>query len=173
MRTLIAGIGNVLLGDDAAGPTLVEMLRARYDLGPDVVVEDLGTPGLDLALHIAGYDTLVLVDALSDPDLAPGAVRVFDQAAIMSAAVPARLDPHSPALREALMLCSLDGSAPRRVFLFGLAAESCEVGSTFSPAVRAALEPALLSLLSELQTLGIACPPRIPPQAPNLWWLRD
>ena len=46
-RIKIAGIGNVLLGDDSAGPYAVRRLESEYDSDADVQVEDLGTPGLE------------------------------------------------------------------------------------------------------------------------------
>jgi hydrogenase maturation protease len=52
------------MGDDAAGPWVVEHLRAEYDLGPGVSVSDLGTPGLDLAPHLSGARVIVLVDTV-------------------------------------------------------------------------------------------------------------
>ena len=44
MKTAIYGIGNILLGDDGVGPAVVEYLAAHYTFGPEVILEDLGTP---------------------------------------------------------------------------------------------------------------------------------
>jgi hydrogenase maturation protease len=63
-RVAVLGMGNVLMGDDAAGPYVIETLHARYEFGPDVTVLDLGTPGLDLAPYIFGLETLILVDTV-------------------------------------------------------------------------------------------------------------
>jgi hydrogenase maturation protease len=62
-RVLVAGVGNIFLGDDGFG---VEVARrmAFADLPDGVRVADYGTSGMHLAYDIAGgYDTTILVDA--------------------------------------------------------------------------------------------------------------
>ena len=60
----LMGVGNVLMHDDALGPYVLESLKARYDLPPEVTVFDAGTPGLDLTLFLIEFDALIAVDAL-------------------------------------------------------------------------------------------------------------
>ena len=61
-RILVAGIGNMWLGDDGFGGEVVKRLEAR-ELPDGTVVFDFGTGGLDLAYEVMrGYDALVLVD---------------------------------------------------------------------------------------------------------------
>ena len=63
-RILVAGIGNVFLGDDGFGVEVVQQLRKR-DLPGDVHVVDFGVRSYDLAYAIAdGYETVILVDAI-------------------------------------------------------------------------------------------------------------
>ena len=60
---LIAGVGNIFLGDDAFGVEVVQRL-ARRPLPEQVRVVDFGIRGLDLTYALLdGYDTVVLVDA--------------------------------------------------------------------------------------------------------------
>jgi hydrogenase maturation protease len=63
MRILVAGIGNIFLGDDAFGVEVAQKLALRRL--PDAVrVVDFGIRGYDLALAITdGYDTTILIDA--------------------------------------------------------------------------------------------------------------
>ena len=62
-RILIAGIGNIFLGDDAFGVETVHALKGR-SLPEDVTVRDFGVHGHDLAFALGdGYDAVVLVDA--------------------------------------------------------------------------------------------------------------
>lgn len=67
---LVAGIGNIFLGDDGFGVEVASRL-AREKLPGWVRVEDYGIRGVHLAYELAGgdYDTVVLVDA------SPGAGR--------------------------------------------------------------------------------------------------
>jgi hydrogenase maturation protease len=60
---LVAGIGNIFLGDDAFGVEVARRLAAR-DLPKNVRVTDFGIRGYDLAYALLdGYDTTILVDA--------------------------------------------------------------------------------------------------------------
>ncbi|HYW25220.1 MAG TPA: hydrogenase maturation protease [Terriglobales bacterium] len=65
MRILVAGIGNVFLGDDAFGVETVARLAGR-ELPAGVEVADFGIRGFDLVYALMdGYDAVVLVDALA------------------------------------------------------------------------------------------------------------
>jgi len=62
-RILIAGIGNIFLGDDAFGVEVARRLAAR-EWPPNVKVTDFGIRGYDLAYALLdGYDMTILVDA--------------------------------------------------------------------------------------------------------------
>jgi hydrogenase maturation protease len=62
-RILVAGIGNIFLGDDAFGVEVARRLAARPQ--PDGVrVADFGIRGIDLTYALLdGYETVILVDA--------------------------------------------------------------------------------------------------------------
>ena len=62
-RMLIAGIGNIFLGDDAFGPEVARRLAAE-DLPGWVRVADYGISGMHIAYDLAeGYETSILIDA--------------------------------------------------------------------------------------------------------------
>lgn len=62
-RILVAGIGNIFLGDDAFGVEVAKRLSAR-EWPPNVRVTDFGIRGYDLAHALLdGYDTTILIDA--------------------------------------------------------------------------------------------------------------
>jgi hydrogenase maturation protease len=61
LRILVAGIGNVLLGDDGFGVEVVRAL-ARRPQRAGVRVVDYGIRGLDLAYALLDHDAIVLVD---------------------------------------------------------------------------------------------------------------
>ncbi len=62
-RVLIAGIGNIFLGDDGFGVEVVKRLAGR-GLPEGVEVKDFGIRGMDLAYALQdGYDLVVFVDA--------------------------------------------------------------------------------------------------------------
>ena len=88
-RILIAGVGNIFLGDDAFGVEVVAEL-AKYSLPEAVRVVDFGIRGLDLAYTLLdGYETVILVDAVPRGN-EPGAVYVIEPELRRSARTPIR-----------------------------------------------------------------------------------
>jgi hydrogenase maturation protease len=76
-RILIAGIGNIFLGDDAFGVEVVRRLAAR-PLSAGVHVVDFGIRGFDLAQALAaGADAAILVDATARGE-PPGTLYVLE-----------------------------------------------------------------------------------------------
>ncbi|GAB3330621.1 hydrogenase maturation protease [Micromonospora halotolerans] len=76
-RILVAGIGNIFLGDDAFGVEVARRLRDEV-LPPGVDVSDYGIRGMHLAYDLLDgrHDVLVLVDALP-LDEPPGTLAVI------------------------------------------------------------------------------------------------
>jgi hydrogenase maturation protease len=74
---LVAGIGNIFLGDDAFGVEVVRRL-ANLKLPESVRVADFGIRGFDLAYALQdGYETTILVDACPHGE-APGTLYVIE-----------------------------------------------------------------------------------------------
>lgn len=74
---LVAGIGNIFLGDDAFGVEAVKRLLQR-NLPEKVRVADFGIRGFDLVYALQdGYETTILVDACPNGH-APGTVYVIE-----------------------------------------------------------------------------------------------
>jgi hydrogenase maturation protease len=77
VRVLIAGIGNIFLGDDGFGVEVARRL-ASCELPAEVRVVDFGIRGLDLVYALQdGYDTTILVDAFPHGKT-PGTVSVVE-----------------------------------------------------------------------------------------------
>jgi len=75
-RMLIAGVGNIFLGDDGFGPEVANRLAA-VSLPDWVRVADYGISGMHLAYDLAdGYDTAILIDAAPRGDK-PGTVTLL------------------------------------------------------------------------------------------------
>jgi hydrogenase maturation protease len=74
---LVAGIGNIFLGDDAFGVEVVRRM-AGLKLPASVRVSDFGIRGFDLAYALQdGYETTILVDACPHGQ-APGTLYVIE-----------------------------------------------------------------------------------------------
>jgi hydrogenase maturation protease len=76
-RVLVAGVGNVFLGDDAFGVEVARELLRR-PARAQMTVRDFGTRGLDLAYTLAdGFDALLLLDTVQRGH-APGTLSVIE-----------------------------------------------------------------------------------------------
>lgn len=161
-RVLVAGIGNVFLGDDGFG---VETLRqlSSYELPAHVEAVDFGVRGVHLAYQLLdGYDTLVLADATARGG-APGTLYLIEAdepgAAVQTGAVQpgaAVLDGHhmSPDAVLALLgtLCEGTGSTPpRRILVVGCEPASIAEGIGLSEPVAGAVPQAVRMILELLQ----------------------
>jgi len=166
---LIAGIGNVLLGDDGVGPYVIRLLESQYSFRENVEIVDLGTPALDLTHQIAGRHALIFVDSVASGD-PPGTIVLFQKADMLREMPAQRVDPHSPALSECLLTAEMLGAGPEHVLLVGVVGECYEPGRELSAAVRRSVEPAMATILQELDRLGFEVEKRPFPVEPSIWW---
>lgn len=167
----VLGLGNVLMGDDAVGPWVIEALLAGWEFPEGVSVLDVGTPGLDLTPFLAEADTVILVDSVH-ADAPPGTLRVYARDQLASRAPAPRVSPHDPGLTEALFALDFVGAAPRDVILVGIVPATVAKGVRLSAPVRAAVEGAAAEVVRRLAAMGLPPRPRAlaVPAAP--WWER-
>jgi len=158
---LVAGIGNIFLGDDGFGVEVAQRLAGR-PFPPGVHVVDFGIRGYDLAYAlIAGHDHVILVDACPRGE-SPGTVFVIEpdlQAPDETAPgsrEPGFLDAHDMNPLNVIRLARSLGGVPEHVIIVG-----CEPGTLgpdegqmgLSPEVDAAVGQAVdvvTSLISQL-----------------------
>lgn len=155
MRTAIYGIGNTLLGDDGAGPATVHLLEREWKFAEHVVVEDLGTPSLDLPGYMSGFDLVVFVDAVAVA-APPGTIRVFTRDEIVAATTGIHLSPHELSINDALVVLDFAGTAPRDVILIGVVPATLDGGMELSEDVAAAIPRVAERVVAELERRGVA-----------------
>ena len=151
MRTLVLGLGNPLLGDDAVGLKVAALVRARLHgvSGVDVGEEEAG--GLRLMERMTGYDRAVLVDAAVTGGT-PGEVRRLSPDDLPTQRTA---NAHGIDLPRALALGrQLGYPMPAEVRIVAIEAESVlEFRYDMTPAVAAAVEPAVAAVLEEVASL--------------------
>lgn len=149
-RILLAGIGNVFLGDDGFGVELAGRLAA--EAWPEgIEVRDYGIRGFDLALALLEpWDRIVLLDAAPRAG-APGTVYWEEIAAGGIAADGGPAEPHHLTPEAVLRLAGQMGTPPETVWLAGCEPSAQALGpdapgdadaAGLSPAVAAALPAA-------------------------------
>lgn len=158
-RVLVAGVGNIFLGDDGFGPEVLKVLAdGRFPDG--VVCSDFGIRGVHLAYELLeGYDTLVLVDAVSTGE-PPGTVSLFEHDVSSQPPAPSSvpMDSHSMQPEAVLAAALALGARPRRVLVVGCEAEDVSEGIGLSPPVAAAVPVAVSAVEKLLQDVLAAQP---------------
>jgi hydrogenase maturation protease len=121
---LVAGIGNIFLGDDAFGVEAVHRLMNR-DLPAEARVVDFGIRGLDLAYALKdSYDITILIDAFPHGQ-APGTVSVVEpNTNEISEAPDSPVDAHSMHPLNVLRMAAAMNGSLNRVLLVGCEPES-------------------------------------------------
>jgi hydrogenase maturation protease len=138
-KVLVAGVGNVFLGDDGFGVEVARRL-AQGPLPPGVEVADIGIRGIHLAYQLLdGYDLLILIDAVAR-DGPPGTLFVIEPDA--RTLVP-ELDAHGVDPTSVLELGRTLGSSLPRTLLVGCVPLSTEERLGLSPPVEQAVEEAV------------------------------
>ena len=168
-RLLIAGVGNVLRGDDGFGIALAHMLSEHEGLPDGVTVIETGIGGISLVQELmTGYDAFLMLDAV-DRGGAPGQLYLLDtDVPDVSDLSPMErqtflADMHFANPTRALMLARAVGALPPRVFILGC--QSCghdvfEMG--LSDPVREALPAAVARVeawIAGQHALAPASPP--------------
>jgi len=140
---LVLGLGNILLGDDGFGPTVVGDLAKRYSYVNDLVeFLDGGTQGLDLLGRIADRAALLVLDAVST-GRAPGSVSVLKGQEVLRFANSRSTTAHEGNAGELLATAAFLGELPERCFLVGVEPKSVKTGLGLSDDVHRSLRPAL------------------------------
>jgi hydrogenase maturation protease len=148
-RVLVAGVGNLFLGDDGFGPEVARRLAGR-SLPAGVRVVDYGIRGMHLAYDLLdGYDELVILDAAPRGGR-PGDVVVLEVGE--GDFGTGEFDGHGMEPTAVLSsLGSLGGRLPR-TYVVGCEPADIDEGIGLSPSVAAAVDPAVDAVLRLLAT---------------------
>ncbi|HLC02205.1 MAG TPA: hydrogenase maturation protease [Anaerolineales bacterium] len=151
MKTLVLGLGNPLLRDDAVGLHVARRLRPLLRGRPGVEVDEDYRGGLRLMERLIGFDKAVIVDAICT-GARPGTVH-----RLAPDGIPTQhsASAHDANLRTALDLGRQAGArlpADDGITLIGI--EACDVllfEESLTPEVEAAIPRAVRMILDELQ----------------------
>ena len=135
MKTLILGVGNLLLKDEGVGIHAINELE-KETLPPDVSLMDGGTGGLYLISWLQEYDRIIMIDATLDSN-PPGTIRLIRPR--FASDFPHLMSAHEIGLRDMIEAMSLMGNLPEILLIVISVADINEVGTELSPELQAVL----------------------------------
>jgi hydrogenase maturation protease len=159
VKILVAGIGNVFLGDDGFGVEVARRL-AGVALPGGVDVGDFGIRGIHLAYELSDYDVTILVDATPRGE-PPGTIYALE---LEEGQPQPFVDAHGMTPDTVLDLVGVVGGQMGRVLLVGCEPADVSPGMELSPPVTAAIEPAV-RLVRELIEEELHGPTNLEPEA--------
>lgn len=161
--TLVLGLGNVLLSDEAIGPLVVRQL-AQQGGSEGVRYLDGGTLSFTLAEPIGAADELIVVDA-SIMGAEPGTVRIFEGEAMDRRLRVHAKSVHEVSLADLLDMARLTDTLPRRRALVGIEPSLVAWGDGLSPPMARALPEAMRQVQVLIAAWRAASPGGIPGDA--------
>jgi hydrogenase maturation protease len=142
-RVLVAGVGNVFLGDDGFGVEVVRELAER-GLPEGVEVADFGIRGMDLAYALQDdYDVVVFVDATPRGG-EPGTVYLLEPEIEEDGAVS--LDTHGMDPVRVIKLARALGAKPTRTLVVGCEPQVVVSGEDYEGMLMELSEPVLAAV---------------------------
>lgn len=150
---VVMGLGNLLWSDDGLGIAAVERLTRGFDAPEEVRVLDGGTLGLALLPIIQGAERAILIDAIREPGLAPGAL-VRIEGDEVAPAVRERLSPHQIGVSDLLDAARLLECYPRDLVLLGIVPERLGFGISLSPAIEKPLDSLVDRVVEQAKEWG-------------------
>ena len=147
-KTVVIGVGNILMGDDGLGIYAVELLR-QENLPPQVEVVDGGTAGIDLIYLLEEAEYALIIDCL-DCGETPGMMFRIPWGEISDGNREEQIvSLHDMNLWSVLSLAEKLNKLPQ-VVIFGAQPETIALGQGLSPAVKDAVYPLVQAIIREI-----------------------
>lgn len=146
-KTLIVGLGNILLGDEGVGVKVIEGLEERFTLPANFSLLDGGTAGYALIDYMKGYDRLIMIDAVRGGKK-PGTIYHLSADDIQQR-TDLKLSGHQISLPDVLLLAGKLDKLPE-ILLIGIEPKVMDYDLELSSDVNGAAEKVIDLLAQEL-----------------------
>jgi hydrogenase maturation protease len=151
-RTVVLGLGNLLMADDGVGLIALARLEEEWFVPRDVELVDGGTWGMNLLPVIEKADRVIFLDAIDVGDPPGTLIRLEDTE--IPRLLGMKLSPHQIDLREVLALAELRGTLPGELVALGIQPARVELSTTLSPVVEARLDQLVHMAAETLMSWG-------------------
>ena len=154
MKTIVLGIGNLILGDDGVGIHVANEVKKHIN-SKDITVDEAITGGMNLLDLILGYDKAIIIDAVKSDKTENGEVYRIP---ISNFNTMHSCNPHDVSLIEAIDMAKKMGEKriPRSIVIIGIMMKHipCEFGEKLSNKIKAAIPKAVNMTLNEIKNMN-------------------
>ena len=147
-KTVVLGLGNLLHGDDGAGPQAISRLRADSRVPADVSVVEGGTLGLELLPYVWDCARLIVIDAVDIGEI-PGTVVRMSGEELNT--LPGKSSVHQLGVSDLLVALRMLAERQPLVVLLGVQPASTEWSTELSPPVAARIDSLVEAAIRELR----------------------
>ena len=152
-RTVVLGLGNMLMADDGVGLAALARLEEEWFVPRDVSLVDGGTWGMNLLPVIESAERLLIFDAIDRGGDAGTVYRLTGDE--IPRFLAQKVSPHQIYLREILALADLRGTLPGELVALGIQPARIEMSTSLTPTVAAQLDQLVRMGAATLQDWGI------------------
>ena len=151
MKTIVLGIGNLILGDDGVGVHVANEVKKHIN-SPDVTVDEAITGGMNLLDLLLGYNKAIIVDAVKSENSENGEVK---RILLRDFTTMHSCNPHDVSLAEAIEMAKKLGEdrIPKEIVIIGIMMKKipCEFGENLSKDIISAVPKAVELTLKEIE----------------------
>jgi len=149
MGTLVLGLGNLVHSDDGVGVHAIQRLQCDARVPSDVVLMDGGTQGLGLLPHIAGFQRLLVIDAV-DVGQQPGTLIRLEGNALEK--LPGKPSVHQLGFADLMVALKLLGESPEEIVIIGVQPQSTDWSAELTAPVRESLSELVAVVIAQLES---------------------
>ena len=156
-KTVILGVGNILLSDEGFGVRVAEALSQRFRFPDAVEVLDGGTLGIELMRFLDGAERLILIDAIHGSE--PGSFRII-QGDDVRLYFQEKVSLHEMGIQEVLASLVVMEKPIAEIVVIGVVPQSLEISLDLTPLVASRIDEATDSVIRQLHDWGLECSAR-------------
>ena len=156
-KTVVLGVGNILLSDEGFGVRVAEALSQRFRFPDAVEVLDGGTLGIELMRFLDGAERLILIDAIHGSE--PGSFRII-QGDDVRLYFQEKVSLHEMGIQEVLASLVVMEKPIAEIVVIGVVPQSLEISLDSTPLVASRIDEATDSVIRQLHDWGLECSAR-------------
>ena len=151
MKTIILGVGNLILGDDGVGIHVVNEVKKQIK-DPNITIDEAITGGMNLLDLLVGYDKAIIIDAVKSETAETGEVKRIP---LSDFNTMHSCNPHDISLIEAIKMAKKLGETkiPNEIIIIGIMMKEipCEFGEKLSKEIKNAVPKAVKLTIEEVE----------------------